>query len=68
MCDNSPDCLYSEDESTNCDYNQRKLFLCHSLNESISYKKVCDFFPDCPDGSDEMFCSNLTLFFKYTQT
>lgn len=56
VCDNSSDCRYSEDEEENCNFNDAKYFYCNSSDVRIHFKKVCDFFPDCPDESDEKFC------------
>ena len=53
QCDGIYDCPSLEDE--NCQHYQNR-FECMSSNQTISYSSICDYYEDCQDGSDEIFC------------
>lgn len=61
VCDGVQDCLSNEDED---DRNCQNLisFHCQSGNKQIPQQMICDFKYDCPDLSDEIYCSK--IFFK----
>ncbi|KAK7473479.1 hypothetical protein BaRGS_00035266 [Batillaria attramentaria] len=52
-CDLQSDCWSRDDSSASC---PAPLFTCTNGFERVHYTFVCDYRPDCGDGSDENFC------------
>ena len=54
------DILYTQGACT-ANSSAAAMFSCHGRGQRIASNKVCNFFPDCSDGSDETNCGNCTF-------
>lgn len=64
VCDNKVDCYYGEDE-LNCQLKKNySRFQCFDRSKDIPISFVCNYFDDCPDKSDELYCGEYCYIHK----